>query len=81
MWYSDRYPWGRNKWCYVIHVEPIANDSWRVVVNFETRKRYLRDSLGYPNDKIDAFKSFLAAFTKIRGSRDQRFSSIKRHRS
>ena len=64
MWYSDRYPWGRSKFCYVIHVEPIANDSWRVVVNFETRKRYLSDSLGYPKDKIDAFKSYLATLPK-----------------
>ena len=64
MWYSNRYPWGRSKLCYVIHVEPIANDSWRVVVNFETRKRYLRDSLGYPKDKIDAFKSFLTTLPR-----------------
>ena len=59
MWYSDRDPWSRDKFTYVVRVITRSNHSLRVVVNFQISKRYLRSSLGYPQDKIDELARFL----------------------
>ena len=61
--YSDRFPWERDKFCYVLRVIEGARDgSLRVVVNFQIRKSYLRNTLRYTDNKISALKRFLGNF-------------------
>ena len=73
MWYSDRHPWARSQFSYVIHVVPGSNGSFRVAVNFEARKRYLRSSLGWIEEQIDEFNVFLANFNNYDTPDDERF--------
>ena len=61
--YSDRFPWERDKFCYVLRLINRATDgSLRVIVNFQIRKSYLRNTLRYTDDKISALKRFLENF-------------------
>ena len=63
IWYSDRFPWERNVFCYVLRVIKGTSDgSFRVIVNLQFRKSYLRNALSYTNDKISELKRFLANF-------------------
>ncbi|MXZ03164.1 MAG: hypothetical protein F4Y88_05685 [Chloroflexi bacterium] len=59
MWHLDRFPWANTKFNYVLHVTPRNDGSFRVRVNFETRKHYLRQTLGYSDDDIDELKNLL----------------------
>ena len=59
MWYRDRFPWANTKFNYVLHVTPRNNGSFRIRVNFETRKHHLRETLGYSDDDIDELKTLL----------------------
>ena len=63
IWYSDRFPWERNVFCYVLRVIKRTSDgSSRVIVNLQIRKSYLRNTLRYTDDKISDLKRFLANF-------------------
>ena len=59
MWYRDRFPWANTKFNYVLHVTPRNDGSFRVRVNFETRKHYLRQTLGLSDEDIDELKNLL----------------------
>ncbi len=59
MWYRDRFPWANTKFNYVLHVTPRNDGSFRVRVNFETRKNYLRQTLSYSDDDIGDLKTLL----------------------
>ena len=59
MWYRDRFPWANTKFNYVLHVTRRNDGSFRVRVNFETRKNHLRQTLGYSDDDINQLKIFL----------------------
>ena len=58
MWYS-RGPWTSTKFNYVVHVTPRNNGSFRVRVNFETRKNYLQQVLGFSEDDIEELRDML----------------------
>ena len=58
LWYS-RHPWAPTRFNYIIHVYPRNDSLFRVRVNFETRKNYLRRTLGYSEDDIDELKHLL----------------------
>ena len=58
MWYS-RDPWTSTKFNYVVHVTPRNNGSFRVRVNFETRKNYLQQVLGFSEDDIEELRDML----------------------
>ena len=63
IWYSDRFPWERNKFCYVLRVIKRTSDgSLRVIVNLQIRKSYLRNTLRYTDDKISELERFLDNF-------------------
>lgn len=59
MWYRDRFPWANAQFTYVLHVNSRNDGSYRVRVGFETRKRYLRQTLGYTEGEIRELKHLL----------------------
>ena len=59
MWYS-RYPWSAGNINYVLHLDQNNSENgFEVAVNFEIRKRYLREQLGYSETQIDALTDVL----------------------
>ena len=72
MWYRDRFPWANTKFNYVLHVTPRNDGSFRVRVNFETRKYYLRQSLGYSDENIDELKNLLESNLKNQPTRTRK---------
>ena len=62
IWYSDRFPWERNKFCYVLRVIKRTSDGSLRVVNLQIRKSYLRNTLRYTDDKISELERFLDNF-------------------
>ena len=57
MWYS-RHPWSAGNVNYVLHLDQ-DNSGIEVVVNFEFRKRYLREQLGYSENEVTALTDVL----------------------
>ena len=58
MWYT-RYPWATARFNYVVHVNPLKNNRFKVTVNFEIRKNYLRQTLRYSENDIEEFRVML----------------------
>ena len=73
LWYLNRPPWAYTQFNYVLHVTRRTSGSFRVVVNFETRKQYLRSQLGYSAEEINEFGSFLRGFIECSVQDDPTF--------
>ena len=56
LWYENPHPWKKTQFSYIIHVVTNADGTFRVVINLEIYKSFLRDKLGYADDVIDEFK-------------------------